>query len=306
MPPNPHVLLLGGHGKVSLLLTPLLLSRSWRLTSLIRDPAQKPDILAAGNNSPNLSVLIESLESKKSESDAAAVLEEVKPDYIIWSAGAGGKGGPSRTNDIDRDAARYFISAAANSSFVQKFLMVSAISIRRKRAGWWSEEDWGKVERMNRDVIPAYYKAKLAADELLTVLGERKKAFQYIILRPGGLTDGLATWKVALGRTRGYGQVSALILGRCLFPRCYSSPLLFAVLFLIPIRIVVPSLRYRYSFSHRCSISLFYYSFCYFSFYYCSFSCNCSYSPCYSLFSEMHCIVGLWQPCSNYTLKHVG
>lgn len=119
----------------------------------------------------------------KSQSDAAAVLEKVSPDYIVWSAGAGGKGGPSRTYAIDRDAARYFISAAADSR-VKKFLMVSAICIRRHKASWWSEDDWVQVDRMNREVFPAYYKAKLAADELLTVLGERK-GLQYIILRPG-------------------------------------------------------------------------------------------------------------------------
>lgn len=85
--------------------------------------------------------------------------------------------------------------------------MVSAISIRRKKAGWWSEEDWQAVEWTNTQVMPAYYKAKLAADELLTVLGERK-GFQYIILRPGGLTDAPATGRVALGKTKGYGQVT--------------------------------------------------------------------------------------------------
>jgi hypothetical protein len=87
--------------------------------------------------------------------------------------------------------------------------MVSAISIRRRRAAWWSDEDWEKVERINTQVMPTYYKAKLAADELLTVLGERK-GFQYIILRPGGLTDAPATGRVALGKTRGWGQVRRL------------------------------------------------------------------------------------------------
>jgi nucleoside-diphosphate-sugar epimerase len=217
MAPTPHVLLLGGHGKVALLLTPLLLSRSYRLTSMIRDPSQKLDILAAaGPNSANLSILVDSLERKKSEADAAQVLEKVQPDYIIWSAGAGGKGGPSRTYAIDRDAARFFISAAANTTGekyrIKKFLMVSAISIRRRKAEWWSQEDWEEVERINKQVMPAYYEAKLAADETLTVLGERR-GMQYVILRPGELTDLPATGKVSLGKTKGWGQVSNLICG---------------------------------------------------------------------------------------------
>jgi nucleoside-diphosphate-sugar epimerase len=60
--------------------------------------------------------------------------------------------------------------------------------------------------------MPHYYKAKLAADEALTVLGEERKAkdksFHYIILRPGGLTDEKETGKVTLGKTGARGMVS--------------------------------------------------------------------------------------------------
>jgi hypothetical protein len=88
MAANPHVLLLGGHGKVSLLLTPLLLSRSWRVTSVIRDPTQKADVLEAGKNGPGkIDVLVESLEEVKCDKDAARVLEKTQPDYVVWSAG---------------------------------------------------------------------------------------------------------------------------------------------------------------------------------------------------------------------------
>lgn len=91
MPPAPpHVLLLGGHGKVALLLTPRLLSRAWRVTSVVRDPAQEAAILeaAGGKDGPGrIDVLVESLEEVRSESDAARVLEATKPDYVVWSAG---------------------------------------------------------------------------------------------------------------------------------------------------------------------------------------------------------------------------
>ncbi len=55
--------------------------------------------------------------------------------------------------------------------------------------------------------MPAYYKAKLAADEALTVLGE-EKGFQYIILRPGMLTDDRETGKISLGKTKARGSVT--------------------------------------------------------------------------------------------------
>jgi nucleoside-diphosphate-sugar epimerase len=63
------------------------------------------------------------------------------------------------------------------------------------------------ARKFNEEVAPAYYKAKLAADETLTVLGE-KKGFGYIILRPGYLTDEKETGKVSLGKTKGSGMVT--------------------------------------------------------------------------------------------------
>lgn len=85
---SKRILLLGGHGKVSLLMTPKLLSRSWNLTSVIRNPDQKSDILEAGKDGPGkVDVLVESIEDVKSDADAKKVLDQVKPDWVVWSAG---------------------------------------------------------------------------------------------------------------------------------------------------------------------------------------------------------------------------
>lgn len=82
-----QVLLLGGHGKIALHLTPLLL-RSHNLTSVIRNPDHKADILEAGKNGQGkLDVLVESLADIKSQSDAQKVLDRIKPDWVVWSAG---------------------------------------------------------------------------------------------------------------------------------------------------------------------------------------------------------------------------
>lgn len=67
--------------------------------------------LAPSSASQRLKVLVHSVEDVKSESDAKSVLQESKPDYVVWSAGAGGKGPASRTFSVDRDAAIYFIKA---------------------------------------------------------------------------------------------------------------------------------------------------------------------------------------------------
>ena len=84
----PHVLLLGGHGNISLLMTPLLLQRSWTLTSMIRSSSQKSDVVsAAGADASNLSVKIADLEAINSQADAQVILDETRPDYVIFSAG---------------------------------------------------------------------------------------------------------------------------------------------------------------------------------------------------------------------------
>ena len=84
----PQVLLLGGHGKIALHLTPLLLARSWNVTSVIRNPEHEAEILALGKGKPGkLSVLLSSLDDVKSQADAQAVLDKVRPEYVVWAAG---------------------------------------------------------------------------------------------------------------------------------------------------------------------------------------------------------------------------
>lgn len=83
-----QVLLLGGHGKVALHLTPLLLNRTWSVTSVVRNPDHEEEILALGKGCKgNLKVLISSLADIKSAADAQEILNTVMPDYVVWSAG---------------------------------------------------------------------------------------------------------------------------------------------------------------------------------------------------------------------------
>ncbi|KAF2649944.1 hypothetical protein K491DRAFT_697669 [Lophiostoma macrostomum CBS 122681] len=196
------ILLIGGHGKVSQLLTPLLLAKSWSVTSMIRSPDQKATIEKLGQGQPGkLDVLVSSIEDVKNEGDAKSILEQVNPDWVVWSAGAGGRGGAPRTLAIDRDAAIAFTKASIHTPSIKKFLTVSYLASRRERPSWWTDEDWAAFEKVNNETLPTYYKAKIAADEVLTVLAkerideEAKKGvaeadkFCGISLRPGTLTD---------------------------------------------------------------------------------------------------------------------
>ncbi|KAK3313050.1 hypothetical protein B0H66DRAFT_569428 [Apodospora peruviana] len=207
-----HVLLLGGHGKIAQHLTPLLLRRSWQVTSIIRNPDQVSAVekLSAdsGGGGGKLTVLVRSLEDIKSEAQAQLLIDEVKPDYVVWSAGAGGKGGLERTYAIDRDAATHFIHAAAADPSVTRFLMVSYLGSRHSKPAWWSEETWQAAVKVNKQVLPTYFQAKVAADYTLYEVAKKRESFAGICLRPGTLSDEPAG-PVELGKTKlSTGKVS--------------------------------------------------------------------------------------------------
>jgi nucleoside-diphosphate-sugar epimerase len=197
-----HVLLLGGHGRISQLLTPLLLKRSWTVTSVIRAQDQVPTIEKLGTNLPGkLNVLVRSIEDVNSQDDAASLLKEVQPDYIAWSAGAGGKGGKERTYKVDRDAAIHFIRAAASIPSISRFLLVSYSGSRRAGAPWWPAEEWDEYNQsINHGVLADYYQAKIAADEVLYEASRSSQSLIGIDLRPATLTDKPAGG-VKLGKT---------------------------------------------------------------------------------------------------------
>ena len=205
----PRVLLLGGHGKISQILTPLVLSRSWQLTSVIRDPTQKSTIIALGKDQPGtLDVLVSSLEDIKTPDQAQSIISSASPNYIIWSAGAGGKGGPERTKAVDQDACIAFIRAAASMPTVKKFLLVSYIGSRSSKAPWWSDDEWAACQEVNNGVLRNYYPAKLAADQCLTASYPQENKEQVgICLRPGSLTDDEGEGKVSLGKTAAKGRI---------------------------------------------------------------------------------------------------
>jgi hypothetical protein len=79
--------------------------------------------------------------------------------------------------------------------------MVSYLGSRRNKPAWWSDEAWAAAVDVNTRVLPHYYRAKLAADEVLySVSKERGSGFVGINLRPGTLTLEPAG-RVELGKT---------------------------------------------------------------------------------------------------------
>lgn len=207
------VLLLGGHGKIALHLTPILLSKSWNVTSVVRNPDHESEILKLGENKPGkVQVLVDSLDDVDTIDRANSVLDKVNPDIVVFSAGAGGKGGPSRTKAVDEVAAKYYISASAARPSIKKFLMVSYIASRQGRPSWWTDDDQEAADHVNKKVLPHYFAAKVEADEHLAAVAKKRNqtdpAFQAIDLRPGTLKDDPSDGKVTLGKTKARGDVS--------------------------------------------------------------------------------------------------
>jgi uncharacterized protein YbjT (DUF2867 family) len=164
-----RILLIGGHGKVALLLAPLLVERGDTVTSVIRNPDHQADVAATG-----ATPLVADLETFDTDQLTNLIAGN---DAVVWSAGAGG-GDPARTYAVDRDAAIRSMDAAADAG-VARFVMVSYFSAR---------PDHG-VPRENS--FFAYAEAKAAADEHL-----RGSDLAWTIVAPSGLTLDAPTGRI--------------------------------------------------------------------------------------------------------------
>ena len=169
-----RILVIGGHGKVARLLTPLLTARSHAVTSVVRNPDHTADVTADG-----ATALVADVESM----DVQALTDLVGGhDAVVWSAGAGG-GTPDRTYGVDRDAAIRSMDAA-QAAGVDRYVMVSYFG-----AGPDHVVPQG-------DPFFAYAEAKTAADAHLTA-----SALAWTLVRPSRLTDDEATGRIETSRT---------------------------------------------------------------------------------------------------------
>lgn len=164
-----RILLIGGHGKVALLLEPILVERGDTVTAVIRNPDHEADVVATGAQA-----LVADIETFDTDQFTNLVAGN---DAVVWSAGAGG-GDAARTYAVDRDAAIRSIDAAVAAG-VRRYVMVSYYG-----AGL----DHG-VPADNP--FFAYAEAKTAADEHL-----RASGLDWTILAPSALTLDAPTGRI--------------------------------------------------------------------------------------------------------------
>ncbi|QOR71698.1 SDR family oxidoreductase [Ruania alkalisoli] len=171
-----RIAIIGGHGKIALLLSKILADRGDEVTSIIRNPEHSADVEATGAQA-----LVADVEHLSATQIAEAIAGH---DAIVWSAGVGG-GNPARTYAVDRDAAIRTMDAAQLTGIL-RFVMVSYLG-----AG----PDHGVPE--DSAFFP-YAEAKAAADEHL-----RATALDWTILQPSRLTDEPGSGRIALSQERG-------------------------------------------------------------------------------------------------------
>ncbi len=176
-----QITIFGGHGKIALLLAPMLVEAGHEVTSVIRNPDHIGDVEATG-----AVALVSSLE----ETDVETLTSQLQGvDAVVWSARAGG-GSPERTYAVDRDAAIRTMDAAAAAG-VQRYVMVS---FSGSTTDALVPED---------NPFRHYQDAKIAADEHL-----RGTELAWTILGPGALTTDPSDGRVNPAATSANGDES--------------------------------------------------------------------------------------------------
>lgn len=175
-----RIAILGGHGKVALLLAPILVADGHEVTSIFRNPDHEAEVAATGAHP-----VVADIEHL----DTSAIKDLLEMhDVAIWTAGAGG-GSAERTFAVDRDAAIRTIDAARDAK-VSRYIQVSYKG---------ASPDHGVPEDNS---FFAYAEAKGAADEHL-----RASGLDWTILGPSALTLEPGTGRIEVGAELESGEV---------------------------------------------------------------------------------------------------
>lgn len=174
------VFIVGGSGHVGRHLAKQLVTRGHKAWSMHRDPAQAETLKSIGAT-PVLGDLV------KLDVQALANLM-ADCDAVVFSAGAGGKGGKEMTNAIDGKGLELAVAAAQQAN-IKRFLLVSA----------FPEAARGKDVS---ETFENYMAVKKQADVHLSATD-----LNWVIVRPGLLLDDAGTQQVHTGLAIPYGEV---------------------------------------------------------------------------------------------------
>lgn len=175
------VFIIGAAGKVGRRLVRRLAENGSVPLAMYRDPSQAESLAALGATPVAGDLLA---------LDAVALAGLMEGcDALVFSAGAGGKGGEEMTNAIDGRGLELAV-AAARQAGVRRFLLVSAFP------------EAGRGRQLS-DTFENYMRVKKAADVHLA-----QSDLDWLIVRPGTLTDEPGHGKIQAGPAIPYGNIS--------------------------------------------------------------------------------------------------
>ncbi|EEB05357.1 fungal protein [Schizosaccharomyces japonicus yFS275] len=206
----------GGHGKVALLFTKYAVEAGHKVFSVVRKTEQFKDIEALGGIPKLLSL------EDTTVKEIVELFKQVDPSIVIFSAGAGGKGGPERTKHVDFEGCVKVCDAMIEAG-LRRFLVVSACDNRdmdKPVPAHYTNEDI-EASKWIHGVLDNYYRWKLAADKEIV---RRTDKLDWTIARPSGLSDEEASGKIQLGHvtlrvTIARGNVAKTLLALALNPK---------------------------------------------------------------------------------------
>ncbi len=170
------ITIVGGHGKIAMLLHPILKKKGHSVRGIIRKQEQAEDLRKAGAEP-----VVCDIEKEEDISEAVG-----DADAVLFAAGAGPGSGAERKWTVDRDGAIKLIEAARKNG-IKRYVIISAMGLDEPRGS---------------EVFQVYQKAKAEADEAV-----RKSGLDYTILKPGRLTGEPGTGKVLLGQDLERGEI---------------------------------------------------------------------------------------------------
>lgn len=170
----------GGHGKIAIELTRLLDERGDLVRSLIRNPDHAEEVRHAGATE----AIVCDLEEEHEDRVVEAVGEA---DVIVFAAGAGPGSGPERKETMDYGGVVKLL-AAAEHNHIPRFAVISSMGADSAHEG--------------EETFDVYLRAKGRADDAV-----RASGLDYLIVKPGGLTDDPPAGTVTAGESVERGQI---------------------------------------------------------------------------------------------------
>ena len=166
-----RVLVIGGHGRTGIEVVKQLVAQGDKVVATIRNPKHMVQMVKLGAETVILDL------DKSTGPDFQAQFKGA--DAIVFAAGSG----TGESSALDRTGL-IKTARAAETVGVKRYLTISSIgaSTGMKLSGEWNTEEM-------RD----YYKQKRAGNKYL-----RESGLDWIIVEPGGLTDGKPTGKVTI------------------------------------------------------------------------------------------------------------